>query len=146
MVVNESYEQSESIKYAHLVLPASQWSEKDGVMTNSERRVTLCPTFREKNKDTKPDWQIFAELGQKLGYEKQFKYKSSSDVYDEFLKTTSKRVCDMSGLSYELLKKSGPQQWPFPKGDSPKRIQRDFMKMVNSLQKMGKLNFALIIL
>ena len=42
IILNESYEQSESIKYAHLVLPAAQWSEKDGVMTNSERRVTFA--------------------------------------------------------------------------------------------------------
>ena len=143
VIVNESYEQSESIKYAHLVLPASQWSEKDGVMTNSERRVTLCPAFREKNKNTKPDWQIFAELGQKLGYEKQFKYKSSTDVYDEFLKTTSKRVCDMSGLSYELLKKSGPQQWPFPKGDRPNKDSKRLYEDGKFPSKNGRAKFCI---
>ena len=143
VIVNESYEQSESIKYAHLVLPASQWSEKDGVMTNSERRVTLCPAFREKNKNTKPDWQIFAELGQKLDYEKQFKYKSSKDVYDEFLKTTSKRVCDMSGLSYELLKKSGPQQWPFPKGDRPNKDSKRLYEDGKFPSKNGRAKFCI---
>ena len=143
IILNESYEQSESIKYAHLVLPAAQWSEKDGVMTNSERRVTLCPSFRVSNKNLKPDWQIFAELGQKLGYFKQFEYKSSSDVYDEFLKTTSKRVCDMSGLSYQLLKNNGPQQWPYPKGSIPSTISKRLYEDGYFPTETGKANFCI---
>ncbi len=106
IILNESYEQSESIKYAHLVLPAAQWSEKDGVMTNSERRVTLCPSFRESNKNSKPDWQIFAELGQKIGYFKQFEYASSSEVYDEFLKNYYKKIMRYERIIISIIKKS----------------------------------------
>ncbi|MBO8204786.1 molybdopterin oxidoreductase family protein [Prochlorococcus marinus] len=143
IILNESYEQSESIKYAHLVLPAAQWSEKDGVMTNSERRVTLCPSFRESNKNSKPDWQIFAELGQKIGYLKQFEYESSSDVYDEFLKTTTKRLCDMSGLSYQLLKNHGPQQWPYPKGSVPSTSSKRLYEDGHFPTETGKANFCI---
>ena len=142
-ILNESYEQSESIKYAHLVLPAAQWSEKDGVMTNSERRVTLCPSFRESNKNSKPDWQIFAELGQKIGYFKQFEYESSSEVYDEFLKTTTKRLCDMSGLSYQLLKNHGPQQWPYPKGSVPSTSSKRLYEDGYFPTETGKANFCI---
>ena len=143
IILNESYEQSESIKYAHLVLPAAQWSEKDGVMTNSERRVTLCPSFRESNKNSKPDWQIFAELGQKIGYFKQFEYESSSEVYDEFLKTTTKRLCDMSGLSYQLLKNHGPQQWPYPKGSVPSTSSKRLYEDGYFPTETGKANFCI---
>ncbi len=143
IILNESYEQSESIKFAHLVLPAAQWSEKDGVMTNSERRVTLCPSFRESNKNLKPDWQIFAELGQKIGYFKQFEYESSSDVYNEFLKTTTNRLCDMSGLSYQLLKNNGPQQWPYPKGSFPTTSSKRLYEDGCFPTETGKANFCI---
>ena len=143
IILNESYEQSESIKFAHLVLPAAQWSEKDGVMTNSERRVTLCPSFRESNKNLKPDWQIFAELGQKIGYFKQFEYESSSDVYNEFLKTTTNRLCDMSGLSYQLLKNNGPQQWPYPKGSFPTTSSKRLYEDGRFPTETGKANFCI---
>ena len=143
VILNESYEQSESIKYSHLVLPAAQWSEKDGVMTNSERRVTLCPSFRPPNRNLKPDWQIFAELGQKIGYFNQFDYKSSSDVYDEFLKTTVNRVCDMSGLSYQILKNHGPQQWPYPKSSIPTTKAKRLYENGHFPTETGKANFCI---
>lgn len=45
-VYQEAYFPTETAAIAHLILPAAQWGEKTGVMTNSERRVTLVPAFR----------------------------------------------------------------------------------------------------
>ena len=119
VVVSEAYADTETSHYAHLLLPASQWSEKSGAMTNSERRITLCPAFRPRHGDSRPDWEVFAELGRRLGFVDQFSYDSSAEVYDEFAALTKSRVCDVSGLSHELLDTHGPQQWPFPKGHEP---------------------------
>jgi ferredoxin-nitrate reductase len=88
-------------------------------MTNSERRVTYCPAFRTPPGQARPDWAIFAELGRRLGFEAQFSYDSSAEVFAEFAASTAGRVCDLSGLSHELLVEHGPQQWPFPAGTSP---------------------------
>ena len=119
VVVSEAYADTETSHYAHLLLPASQWSEKSGAMTNSERRVTLCPAFRPQHGDSRPDWEVFAELGRRLGFVDQFTYTSSAEVYCEFAALTKSRVCDVSGLSHELLEAHGAQQWPFPSGHEP---------------------------
>ena len=114
VVVSEAYADSETSHYAHLLLPAAQWSEKEGAMTNSERRVTYCPAYRRRFGESRPDWAVFAEVGQRLGFEKQFRFNSAADVYAEFAELTRGRLCDMSGLSHALLAEEGPQQWPCP--------------------------------
>lgn len=119
VVLNEAYVGTETAAVAHLVLPAAQWSEKAGVMTNSERRVTYCPAFRAPPGEARADWAIFAELGRRLGFEEQFRYGSAAEVFEEFVAITAGRVCDLSGLSHGLLHEHGPQQWPFPTGTSP---------------------------
>ena len=119
VVLTEAYANTETAAVAHLVLPAAQWSEKAGVMTNSERRVTLCPAFREPPGEARADWAIFAELGRRLGFEEQFSYGSAAEVYAELVALTAGRVCDLSGLSHGLLAEHGPQQWPFPQGTAP---------------------------
>jgi ferredoxin-nitrate reductase len=116
VVLSEAYAGSETASFAHLILPAAQWSEKSGVMTNSERRLTLCPGFRDPPGLARPDWAIFAELGRRLGFVEQFSYGSAAEVFDEFVGLTTGRVCDMAGLSHALLAAHGPQQWPFPAG------------------------------
>ena len=119
VVLSEAYAGTETAALAHLVLPAAQWSEKAGVMTNSERRVTLCPAFREPPGEARADWAIFAELGRRLGFVEQFRYGSAAEVYAELVGLTAGRVCDLSGLSHALLAQHGPQQWPFPSGTAP---------------------------
>jgi ferredoxin-nitrate reductase len=116
VVLSEAYAGTETEAMAHLVLPAAQWSEKEGVMTNSERRVTLSHAFRQAPGEARPDWAIFAELGRRLGFSKQFAYGSAAEVYAEFASITAGRLCDHSGLSHALLAEHGPQQWPFPAG------------------------------
>ncbi len=119
VVLSEAYAGSETAAVAHLLLPAAQWSEKSGVMTNSERRVTLCPAFRTPPGEARPDWAIFAELGRRLGFESQFAWRSAAEVYAEFVALTRGRLCDLSGLSHTLLAEHGPQHWPFPAGTAP---------------------------
>jgi ferredoxin-nitrate reductase len=119
VVLSEAYAGTETEAVAHLLLPAAQWSEKEGVMVNSERRVTLCRAFRQPPGEARPDWAIFAELGRRLGFGEQFSYGSAAEVYAEFVALTSGRVCDSSGLSHRLLAHHGPQQWPFPAGSAP---------------------------
>ena len=119
VVLSEAYAGTETAALAHLVLPAAQWSEKAGTMTNSERRVTLCPAFREAPGQARPDWAVFAELGRRLGFEQQFAWSSAAEVQAEFVALTRGRLCDMAGLSHALLAEHGPQQWPFPEGTAP---------------------------
>jgi ferredoxin-nitrate reductase len=117
-VYQEAYYPTETSAYAHVLLPAAQWSEKTGVMTNSERRVTLCPSFRKAKGEARADWEIFAEVGRRLGFSEQFAFNNSAEVYAEFVRATRGRVCDMTGMSHARLAAEGPRQWPCPKGET----------------------------
>lgn len=111
-VYQEAYYPTETAAYAHVLLPAAQWGEKTGTMTNSERRVTLCQAFKSPPGEAKADWEIFAEVGRRLGFVEQFDLKTPAEVYAEFVSLTQNRLCDMSGLSHERLQQEGPVQWP----------------------------------
>jgi ferredoxin-nitrate reductase len=117
-VYQDAYYPTETADYAHVLLPAAQWGEKTGVMTNSERTVTLCPAFRPAPGETRADWEIFADVGRRLGFEAQFAWSSPAAVYQEFTQLTQGRVCDMAGLSHDRLAAEGPIQWPCPRHET----------------------------
>jgi ferredoxin-nitrate reductase len=118
-ISQDCYHPTEMAAFAHLLLPAAQWSEKTGVMTNSERRVTLCPKFRAPPGEARSDWAIFAEVGRRLGFGREFSFNGSAEVYAEFVRLTKGQPCDQSGLSHALLAQQGATQWPAPKGQVP---------------------------
>lgn len=113
-IVQDAYLPMETANYAHVVLPAAQWGEKTGTMTNSERVVTLCPQFRNPPGEARPDWEIFAEVGRRLGFTQEFNFANSAAVYNEFVQLTKGRPCDLSGLTHGRLRQQGPSQWPCP--------------------------------
>ncbi|MEM7593926.1 MAG: nitrate reductase [Cyanobacteria bacterium P01_A01_bin.83] len=116
-IVQDAYYPLETASFAHVVLPAAQWGEKTGTMTNSERVVTLCPQFRPAPGEARPDWEIFAEVGRRLGFTKEFDFANSAEVYQEFVQLTQGRPCDLSGLSHGRLRQQGSIQWPCPLED-----------------------------
>ncbi|MDJ0724397.1 MAG: nitrate reductase [Prochloraceae cyanobacterium] len=128
-ICQDAYYPTETANYAHILLPAAQWGEKTGTMTNSERVVTFCPSFRKFPGEAKADWEIFAEVGRRLGFKEQFDFESSAEVYAEFVSLTKDRLCDLSGLSHSLLAKQKTIQWPFASGETQKtgkRLYTDF--------------------
>ncbi|PNK01367.1 narB (nitrate reductase) [Cylindrospermopsis raciborskii S07] len=122
-IYQDAYYPTETANYAHLLLPAAQWGEKTGVMTNSERRITLSSAFKNPPQLAKSDWEIFAEVGRRLGFSHQFNFHDSSEVYREFVQLTLHRPCDMSGLSHEFLTANGPTHWPFSQ-DNYQEVKR----------------------
>lgn len=117
-IYQEAYYPTETSAFAHLLLPATQWSEKTGTMTNSERFVTLSQGFQPPPGEAREDWAIFAEVGRRLGFREQFWFESSADVYREFVQLTRDRPCDMTGLSHDRLREQGPLQWPCPDSEA----------------------------
>ena len=114
VVVQDAYHPTETSALAHLVLPASQWAEKEGTQTNSERRVSLMRRIVNPPGEALPDWQIFARVGRALGHRDQFAWTSAAAVFDEYVATTDGRLCDQTGLSHRRLADEGPIQWPVP--------------------------------
>lgn len=110
-IYQDAYYPTETSAYAHILLPAAQWGEKTGTMTNSERFVTLCPAFRQPPGEARPDWRIFAEVGKRLGFADKFTFEDAGSVQREFVQLTRGRVCEMTEISHERLAETGPIQW-----------------------------------
>ncbi|MEL6246632.1 MAG: nitrate reductase [Cyanobacteria bacterium J06627_15] len=126
-ICQDAYYPTETALFAHVLLPATQWGEKAGAMTNSERVVTYCPAFRPAPGEARADWEIFAEVGRRLGFERQFSFANSAAVYAEFVSLTAGQLCDMTGLSHEKLA-AGPIQWPYPAVETPETAADKFDK------------------
>lgn len=119
LVVQELHHPTDTSALAHVLLPAAGWAEKTGTMTSSERRVALAEASVAPPGSARPDWEIFAEVGRALGGGDAFSWPDAAAVFAEHVELTRHRDLDMSGLSHQLLRERGPQQWPFPDGGEP---------------------------
>ncbi|MBA3013515.1 MAG: molybdopterin-dependent oxidoreductase [Proteobacteria bacterium] len=103
---------TETAKMADVVLPAACFAEKDGTFTCTERRVQRVRKAVEPPGQAKPDWQIFCELSQKMGYE--MGYESAEEVFEEIRKL----LPQYAGITYGRIDQEG-LQWPVPTEDHP---------------------------
>jgi ferredoxin-nitrate reductase len=124
LVVQDCHHPTETSALAHAVLPAAAWPEKEGTMTNSERRVGLVRKLLDPPGAARPDWQITAGLAAALGFGDAFAWSSPAEVYAEFAACTAGRPCDVSGLSHERLRREGSVQWPAPASPVPAAARR----------------------
>lgn len=119
VVVQEISNLSDTVKYADLVLPAAGWLEKEGTMTNSERRISHLAKGIDAPGEALPDLDIMLRFAKKMGFE-GFDYKDAGEVFEEHCLLTKGTKIDISGLSYDKLKAEGTAQWPVtaevPKG------------------------------
>ncbi|MHA7057943.1 molybdopterin-dependent oxidoreductase [Aquimarina sp. M1] len=113
VVVQDISHRSETLEYADLVLPAAGWAEKEGTMTNSERRITYLNKVVDPPGEALPDAEILWKFAQQMGY-RGFDYTSVEEVYKEHCQLTKGTNIDITGLSYDRLKNEGSFQWPVP--------------------------------
>jgi len=111
VIVQDISHQSDSLEYADLVLPAAGWIEKEGTMTNSERRIQYLPKIIDAPGEAKPDIEILCEFARKMGY-KGFNYNNTEEIYQEYTFMTKGSNMDISFLNYDRLKNEGTFQWP----------------------------------
>ena len=83
VVVNECFENTDTVKCADVVFPATTWGEKYGTVTNSERRITLQKPLLTPPGQAKHDWDIICNVAKKLGFEEAFNYQHQSDIFRE---------------------------------------------------------------
>ncbi|MBI3313027.1 MAG: nitrate reductase [Candidatus Omnitrophica bacterium] len=116
LVVQDGYHPIPTSEIADLVLPAGVWGEKEGTYTNSERRVSKVNKAVEPPGEAKSDFDIFIHVAKELGvYDSLFPgWKKPEDAFNEWKKVSRGRLCDYSGLSYEMLEQYGGIQWPYP--------------------------------
>ncbi len=121
VIVQDCFE-TETTRVADFVLPAAQWIEKSGTMTNSERRVTRSIQLAEPPGEAKPDWWIFSRVAQAMGYT-GFGYDGIDSIWDEYRLLTRNRPCDQVGITNKRLK-TQQIQWPCPSEDHPGTARR----------------------
>ncbi|MFD2036740.1 molybdopterin-dependent oxidoreductase [Belliella marina] len=126
VIVQDISSKASVIPYADLVLPAAGWSEKEGTMTNSERRISYLNKIADAPGMALPDAEIILRFAKKMGYN-GFEYDSMGDVFREHCQLTKGTNIDISGLDYDILKTKGTVQWPYvSEGQSPvKRLFED---------------------
>ncbi len=113
VVVQDISFKSDTVEYADLVLPAAGWLEKEGTMTNSERRISYLPKEINPPGEAKADVEILCEFAQKMGF-RGFNYNSTEEIYSEYCSMTKGTNMDISFLNYDRLKNEGTFQWPVP--------------------------------
>ena len=105
---------SETAQLAHIVLPAASWVEKEGSLTNTERRVQWARKAIHPIDETKADWQIICQVANQLGL--QYNYACPEDILHEI----NKVIPAYSGITPERIKgRAGGLIWPCPTFDHP---------------------------
>ena len=122
VVVQEAFADTATARCADVLLPASTWGEKDGTVTNSERRISRVRAAVAPPGRARADWAIAADVARRLetrlrpGRPSMFAWPDAASVWREHRASTHGRDLDIGGLSWDLLERDGPQQWPFPPG------------------------------
>jgi len=126
LVVQDGFHPTPTSELADLVLPAAIWGEKEGTYTNSERRVSKVNCAVRPPSEALPDFDIFLSVAHHLGRRQELfpGWTTPRDAFEEWKRVSAGRLCDYSGLSYELLEKHGGVQWPFTPGSDPTRPSR----------------------
>ena len=131
LVVQDGYHPTPTSEFAHLMLPAAIWGEKEGTYTNSERRVSRANKAVNPPGEARSDFDIFLGLADVLGVRQELfpAWTTPGDAFDEWKKVSAGRLCDYSGITYRLLDQHGGVQWPFPAGATqpgePRRLYED---------------------
>jgi assimilatory nitrate reductase catalytic subunit len=111
---------TDTTRCAHVLLPATGWGEKDGTVTNSERRISRQRAFLTAPGEARPDWWHIAQVARRMGYAEAFPYTTPAGIFAEHarlsaLKNNGTRDFDIGAFAdadaaeYDALT---PFQWP----------------------------------
>ncbi|MFL1512744.1 molybdopterin-dependent oxidoreductase [Pseudomonas prosekii] len=112
VITQDAFLDTETNRYADILLPGALWAEAEGVMINSERNLTLMQKAVDAPGDSMPDWQIIAKVACAMGFAEAFSYSSASQVFEEIKRAWNPKTgYDIRGASYARLREN-PVQWP----------------------------------
>ena len=133
-VVSENVLSNDTVNAgAHILLPAAAWGEKDGTVTNSERRISRQRAFLPAPGEAKPDWWIVTQVARRMGFGAAFSFRSAADVFREHAALSAfenggRRDFDIGGLAgisdgaFDVL---DPVQWPLREGETRPGTRQD---------------------
>ncbi len=105
--------QTETTRFAHVVLPAAAWSENDGTFSNSERRVSRVRAASDPPGQARPNWWIFREIARRMG--QIWVSESARELWDNEISVLAP---NLGGIKYNRIEQNG-LQWPCPTENHP---------------------------
>src|SRR5512138_2786707 len=122
VVVSDCVSNTDTNAVAHVLLPAAAWGEKEGTVTNSERRISRQRAFMPPPGEARPDWWIVCEVAKRMGFREGFDFRSAHEIFSEHARLSGTdnggaRAFDISGLakmSADEYANLAPIQWPVP--------------------------------
>ena len=124
VVVSDVMAKTDTARHAHVLLPSLGWGEKDGTVTNSERRISRQRGFLDTPGEAKADWWQMAEVGRRMGFGAAFAFRHASEIFAEHaalsgFENLGSRDFDISGVDPKVYDGMAPFQWPRPQaGDA----------------------------
>lgn len=120
VMVSEVMRDTDTSRFAHIRFPALGWGEKEGTVTNSERRISRQRAFLPAPGEAKPDWWIIARLAERLGHGAAFAWESPHAIFAEHAALTAfenqgerqLNLAALSQLTREEWDALTPWQWP----------------------------------
>ena len=117
VVTSDIMEKTDTNDLAHVLLPATGWGEKDGTVTNSERRVSRQRAFLPTPGKARPDWQIISDVATLMGFGDAFAYQTPREIFAEYVRLDAAasdvpRDLDLSIFADADYAKLVPTQWP----------------------------------
>ena len=130
VVVSDMSAQTDTAVEAHVRLPAAGWGEKDGTVTNSERRISRQRPFLPLPGEARPDWWIVSEVARRMGFSPAFDYAGPAQIFAEHaalsaFENDGSRDFDLGGLVGRDYESMPPTQWPVRTGASRERFFTD---------------------
>lgn len=112
VIAQDAFLDTETNRYADILLPGALWAEAEGVMINSERNMTLMQQAVNPPGEATADWQIIAKVACEMGFSEGFSYTSAAEVFEEITRASNlKTGYDIRGVSHDKLRQQ-PLQWP----------------------------------
>lgn len=114
VIAQDAFLDTETNRYADILLPGALWAEAEGVMINSERNMTLMQQAVNPPGEGMADWQIIASVACEMGFGEGFSYASAAEVFAEITRASNLNTgYDIRGASHDKLRETS-LQWPCP--------------------------------
>ncbi|RNJ46630.1 nitrate reductase [Mesorhizobium erdmanii] len=120
VVISDVLASTDTVRHAHVRLPAAAWGEKDGTVTNSERRISRQRSFLAAPGEARPDWWIIAEVARRMGFAEAFAHETPAQIFGEHaalsgFENAGARDFDIGAyakIDAEGYERLAPFQWP----------------------------------
>ncbi|KAA0697945.1 nitrate reductase [Neorhizobium sp. P12A] len=150
VVVSDVLKNTDTTRHAHVLLPSLGWGEKDGTVTNSERRISRQRAFLETPGEARADWWQLAEVARRMGFYAGFQFASSAEIFSEHaalsaFENNGGRDFDIgayAGMGSSSYDEFQPFQWPQPEGG--KAIETRFFAKGGFYHADGKARFVAV--